>query len=413
MAKLPARLPLAKILTAIGGVYVAQSLVGGLTFVGIPAVLRADGMALEKLGLVSLLMLPWALKFLWAPWVERYRIRVDGTRRSRQVVVRGQFACAFGLAALAFAGPESVQALCALLAVVALASATVDIAVDAFAVEQLDAPDRGWGNAAQVGGGYLGMVLGGGTFLMLVPRAGWTLAMAIMAGAVLLFAVPFLLGREPASTVRAPPHTPSLGYAFRRSQVRRGLLVTLLFEAGVRLVQMLAGPLLVDKGLDLTLLGMVNGAGAVGAGLLGTALGGVTVRRLGAERAVLVAAGGQVVALLALAVAVTSGADVGVLTGLVVVKMFAMATGFVCLYALLMGWSSLKQAGVDFTLFQCADAAVAGLAGYGAALVAGRLGYGPTFLAAAGIAAVGLIGIRLLLIRQLPGLTHPALEPKV
>lgn len=123
----------------------------------------------------------------------------------------------------------------------------------------------------------------------------------------------------------------------------------------------------------------VKGAGAVGAGLLGTALGGALVRRLGAHSAVLAAAGGQFAALLALAVAVTAGADVRILAGLVVVKTLAMATGFVCPYALLMGWSSLKQVGVDFTVFQCADAAVAGLAGYGAALVAGRLGYGPAF----------------------------------
>ncbi|MFH3480738.1 MFS transporter [Xanthobacter variabilis] len=413
MAEIPARQPLFKILAAIGGVYVAQSLVGGLTFMGIPAVLRAEGVPLEKLGLVSLLMLPWALKFLWAPWVERYRIRPDGARRSRQVVARGQLACALGLAVLALAGSDNTQVLFTLLALVALASATVDIAVDAFAVEQLSATDRGWGNAAQVGGGYLGMVLGGGAFLMLVPRAGWTLAMAIMAGAVLLLATPFLLGREPTRAAGAQAHRPSLAYAFRRPDVRRGLLVTLLFEAGVRLVQMLAGPLLVDRGLDLTVLGMVNGAGAVGAGLLGTALGGALVRRLGAQSAVLAAAGGQVAALLALAGAVTAGADVRILAGLVVVKTLAMATGFVCLYALLMGWSSLKQAGVDFTVFQCADAAVAGLAGYGAALVAGRLGYGPAFLAAAGIAAVGLMGIRLLLIRQSPGLSHPVLEPKV
>lgn len=413
MAAPAAPLPLPKILAAIGGVYVAQSLVGGLTFMGIPAVLRTEGVPLETLGLVALLMLPWALKFLWAPWVERYRIRVDGTRRSRQVVARGQVACALALAALALAGPGNIRMLFALLALVALASATVDIAVDAFAVEQLSAADRGWGNAAQVGGGYLGLVLGGGAFLALVPHAGWAVATATMAGAVLLLALPFLFGREPARAPAPRPHTPSLSYALRRPQVRRGLLVTVLFEAGVRLVQMLAGPLLVDRGLDLSTLGLLNGAGAVGAGLLGTALGGMLVRRQGAQRALLMAAGGQVAALITLALAVSMGADITILAALVVVKTLAMATGFVCLYALLMGWSSLKQAGVDFTVFQCADAAVAGLAGYGAALVAGRLGYGPALLAAAGIAAAGLVGIRLLLSSHSPTLPRHAVESEV
>jgi MFS transporter (putative signal transducer) len=390
-------LPLWRILPSIGGIYVAQSLVGGLTFMGIPAVLRAQGVPLEQVGLVSLLMLPWALKFLWAPLAERWRIRPDGRRRTRQMVATGQMLCALGLAALALAGADVGRVMFGILALTALAAATVDIAVDAFAVEQLAVADRGWGNTAQVGGGYLGMVLGGGVFLALVPQLGWNVAAGLMAATVLLLALPLVFGAEPARPALANiPHRPSLAYAFARPEVRRGLLVTVLFEAGVRLVQPLAGPVLVDHGLDLSLIGLVNGAGAVGAGLLGTLIGGLAVRRMGAERAVLMAATAQVTAILALAGALMTGVGPLVLAGLVVAMTFAMAMGFVCLYALLMGLSSLRQAGVDFTLFQCADAAIAGLAGYGAALVAGRIGYGPSFLAAAAIAALGVLAIRLL-----------------
>lgn len=390
-------LPLWRVLPSIGGVYVAQSLVGGLTFMGIPAVLRAQGVPLEQVGLVSLLMLPWALKFLWAPLAERWRIRPDGRRRTRQMVAAGQMLCALGLATLAFAGAEADRFLFAILAMVALVAATVDIAVDAFSVEQLATADRGWGNAAQVAGGYLGMVLGGGVFLALVPWVGWTTAAGLMAATVLLLGIPLALGTEPSRPALAgPPHRPSLSYAFARPEVRRGLLITVLFEAGVRLVQPLVGPMLVDRGLDLSLIGIVNGAGAVGAGLLGTLIGGLAVRRMGAERAVLMAATIQVLAILALAGALITGAAPLVLAGLVVSMTLAMAMGFVCLYALLMGLSSLRQAGVDFTLFQCTDAAIAGLAGYGAALVAGRIGYAPSFLAAAGIAAIGVLAIGVL-----------------
>lgn len=407
----PPPLRLWRILPSIGGVYVAQSLISGITFMGIPAVLRAQGVPLEQVGLVSLLMLPWALKFLWAPLVERWRIRPDGRRRTRQMVAAGQMLCALGLAGLALAGADNWRLMFGILAMVALAAATVDIAVDAFAVEQLAVADRGWGNTAQVGGSYLGMVLGGGVFLALVPRVGWSAAAGVMAATVLLLALPLILGREPTRPALAATaaHRPSLAYALARPEVRRGLLVTVLFEAGVRLVQPLAGPVLVDRGLDLSLIGMVNGGGAVGAGLVGTLVGGLAVRRMGASRAVLVAAGAQVATILALAGGVLAGADPLVLAALVVAMTLAMAMGFVCLYALLMGLSSLRQAGVDFTLFQCADAAIAGLAGYGAALVAGHMGYGPTFLMAAGIAALGAIVIGLLLGRLH---TLPLLEQK-
>lgn len=390
-------LPLWRVLVAIGGVYVAQSLIGGVTFMGIPAVLRAEGAGLEQIGLVALLMLPWALKFLWSPLAERYRIRPDGTRRSRRLVGAGQMACAVLLAVLAFIGPQSVQVMFGVLALVATIAATVDIAADAFAVEQLAAENRGWGNTAQVGGGYLGMVLGGGLFLVLVPWVGWTVAMGVMALSMLVLATPFMLTPEPARTPPQEAHRPSLGFALRRPEVRAGLVIAVLFEGGVRLMQVLAGPFLVDRGLDLASIGLVNGIGGVIMGLTGTVLGGLLVRLAGAEKAVLVAAAAQALALALLAAGALLELPALPLAGLVMVKTMAMAMGFVTLYALLMGLSSLKQAGVDFTLFQCADAAVAGIAGFMAAGIAARFGYGVTFVAAAVVAVIGLLLLPLLI----------------
>ncbi|NDV48191.1 MFS transporter, partial [Yangia sp. PrR003] len=67
------------VIGAIGGVYVAQSVIGGVTWTGLPGVLRAQELPLDQIGLISLLVLPWALKFLWAPPVERFRLP-DGGR---------------------------------------------------------------------------------------------------------------------------------------------------------------------------------------------------------------------------------------------------------------------------------------------------------------------------------------------
>ena len=62
------------IVLAIGGLYVAQSVVGGITWTGLPAVMRERGLPLDQLGLLSLIALPWALKFLWSPAIDRYRL---------------------------------------------------------------------------------------------------------------------------------------------------------------------------------------------------------------------------------------------------------------------------------------------------------------------------------------------------
>lgn len=55
--------PLA-VLAAVGGLYVAQSVIGGITWIGLPAIMRSEGVPLDRIGLVSLIVLPWALKFL-------------------------------------------------------------------------------------------------------------------------------------------------------------------------------------------------------------------------------------------------------------------------------------------------------------------------------------------------------------
>ncbi|GGF70014.1 MFS transporter [Azorhizobium oxalatiphilum] len=394
-------LPLPRVLLAIGGVYVAQSLVGGLSFMGIPTALRAQGLGLEVLSLVSLLMLPWALKFIWAPYVERYRIRPDGRRRSRRVVIVGELLCVAALALAAVVGPQSLSILLAVMALVALASATVDIAADAFAIEQLSAANRGWGNVAQVGGAYFGILIGGGLFLWLLPYWGWTNSLLVMACGVLLLTIPFAFTQDPAPTIpqAGPAHRPSLGYALRRREVRFGLAITMLFELGVRLVQSVGGPLLVDRGVDLQLIGTLNAGGAVLAGLTGTIAGGLLVKGLGFRNAVVAAMSAQVLVLALYAGAVILVLPNEVLIGCSVALSFAMAMGFVALYAQLMGLSSLKQAGVDFTLFQCADAFMAGLAGFAGGQLAGRLGYGASFGLAAAVALVGLAVIPSLLRR--------------
>ena len=97
-----AQIPFSRVFVAIAGIYVAQSLVSGLTFQSFPAILRSSGAPLDQIGLVSLALLPWALKFLWAPAVERYRMG-GHRRRSRQIVIAGEIVVAAALLAAAAA----------------------------------------------------------------------------------------------------------------------------------------------------------------------------------------------------------------------------------------------------------------------------------------------------------------------
>ena len=147
--------------------YFAQGLPFGLFTQALPVMMRQQGYSLESIGLSNLLALPWVLKFLWAPWIDR----ISGPRR--RVIVPLNVVAAGLLAALAVVSPGAMVPLIVTVFLCNLAAATQDIATDALAVESLPPAERGIGNGVQVAGYRLGMVLGGGALVQLFDAKGW------------------------------------------------------------------------------------------------------------------------------------------------------------------------------------------------------------------------------------------------
>jgi MFS transporter (putative signal transducer) len=394
-------LPAWRVLLAIGGIYAAQGLVGAIAFRGVPAVLREHGVALDRIGLMSLVMLPWALKFLWAPWIERYRLPAEGPNRSGRIIVPGQVAICLVLLGLAAVTPGTAPALVlVLLGLIALCSATVDIACDGFAVEQLRRELRGLGNTMQVGGSYLGFLIGGGAFLLLVSTWSWEAGIIAMAAIVLLLSLPATTIPELRTQAEPRTHRPSLAYAWARPEVRIGLGVVVAFQLGLRLGQGMLTPFLVDRGFDLATLGLLFGAVGTVASVAGTAVAGLLLRRYDGDRVLIGCLILQFFLLVAFtAASVTPDLPREILAGLMLAKGAAAAAGFVALYTRMMGWSSLRQAGIDFTLFQCGDAGVAAVTGILAGLLAQHYGYRACFAAAACLSLSALVVVPLLLRR--------------
>jgi MFS transporter (putative signal transducer) len=389
----------APVLLVIAGVYVSQSLVTGVAMQGLPALLRAGGASLQQLGMVSLLMLPWAFKFLWAPWLERYRLPSQSGQatRSRRLIVVGQLLLAALFVGMAgttsplAAGTAAVLPLLGLMLLAALIAATTDIACDGFAVDRLPPGARGWANVMQVGGSYVGLVLGSGLFLLISAQVGWSVAWLTLAVIIVGLTLPWMRVRETAvttaSTATAAPR-PSLRQAWQRPAVRAGVLLTVLLALGPRLALGLIGPRLLDHGVSLSMLGYLNGAGGVAAGIGGALLGGLLVKRYGAWGALRIALAVQLLALLGLAWAPVS---VAALMALALLFSLALSGAFVASYTLLMHCAAGSQAGVDFTLFQCVDALVAVVLGMAGGWLAQQAGYSACFALAATATAAALL----------------------
>lgn len=377
------------IFTAIGGLYVAQSVIGGITWSGLPAVMRAEGLPLDRIGLLSLIILPWALKFLWSPAVERFRLPPQGRNRTGTVVLVGGLVSVAGLFLVGAIGPASLLPVLACLTIVAFAASTVDIACDGFAVQSLAKEHHGWGNAAQVGGAYLGSAIGAGLFLVLVDAIDWRFAVWSMALLLLVLGLPFFLGPANSNKDAVREHTPSLAAAWRRPEIRRGLLVAAIYVVAQKASLGMVGPFLIDAGLDLSTVGLLNGIGSMFVGVAAAVAGGALVRALGVRKVLVLALALQAAALFFFSVYDFQDAQSKTILMVVAIASSSgfMALGFVALYAQFMRWSDPRQAGVDFTLFQCMDALVSMAGGIVAGYVAEYLGYG-IFFAAAGLVAV-------------------------
>ena len=185
--------------------YFAQGLPSGLIAKALPALLRDQGVSLSLIGFTSALALPWALKFLWAPLVDRY-----GTRRQWLLGLNGlTMALMLVVASRDFAAwIDRLPWLLAVLFCANVVSATQDIATDGYAVTMLKPRWRGLGNSIQVVGYKLGMVMGSGGLLWLVAHHGWQASYGGLACLMLLVIVPVLFMEDARTpTQQAATHT--------------------------------------------------------------------------------------------------------------------------------------------------------------------------------------------------------------
>ena len=172
----------------LGTLYLTQGLPYGFFVQALPVMMRKQGVSLEDIGLASLLALPWALKFLWAPLVDGLGWPRVGRRRSWILPLQGLSIITLAL----LAGVDPAAGLGLVLAgvfVVNLLSATQDIATDGLAVTILRPEERGLGNGLQVAGYRVGMIIGGGLLLVVHDRLGWPLVFMTMAGVLALASV--------------------------------------------------------------------------------------------------------------------------------------------------------------------------------------------------------------------------------
>ena len=260
----------------------------------LPIWLATHGVPVELIGLLPLAGLPYAIKFLWAPLLDRWPIPWPDRRRGWIALL--QLLLGVSIASLALlqpsTNPRTLAAIGLVALVVAVLSATQDIVIDAYRTDLLPEPERGAGAAANSLGFRGGTLILGSGALLIAGGAGYPLAF-VAAGLLMLLLIPCTLAApslpplgQPVGNLRQAVLGPVRDF-LGRTGARRAvqiLALVLLYRLPDGLLAPMGGPFLVAEGLSAGQIGLIKSALGVIATMVGVVLGGVLFGRLGMNR---------------------------------------------------------------------------------------------------------------------------------
>lgn len=379
--------------------YMSQFLAIGFLFTALAAITRERGMSLDDIGVIYVLGMVWAVKFVWAPLVDRFGSKRLGHYRSWLVVT--QPAAALAIVAIApFDVIENLWIILGILALVAILSATQDVATDALAVRSMTGRSRGTINGVQVGAGFVGDIVGGGLVLVVYDVVGWVPAILTLAivTAIPIAAIARFREADLIQVERQPAPRPSMRSLFRqRGAARWAFVLTPLMALGMPGAYGLVTVILIDSGVSVSGVGLLTnvfgGMIAIGASIVAGAL----IHQLGRKRSLILYGLGQIVAIASLLPVVSTGSMAWVLLALVLLNVFNTA-GYAAMYTVNMDYARAGSAGSDFTV-QTSISNALRFAGAGMILgFAESFGYSWALVLCMGMVLVGVLAIAWLFI---------------
>ncbi len=250
--------------------------------------MKDQGVDLTLIGIFSLVGLPYTLKFLWAPVMDRFVPPFLGRRRGW--ILTCQIALIAALSCLAVTSPSRAPWSVAVAAFfVAFFSASQDIAIDAYRRDLLRDEELGLGSSLAVNGYRVGMLVAGALAATLADRMPWRLVYLLMAGAMGIGVVTTLLSPNPEDdppppeTIRDAVVQPFLEY-FRRQGAWVMLAFILLYKIGDSMASEMLNPFYLDIGFTKTQIGAVAKLFGFWATIIGGLGGGVLILKLGINR---------------------------------------------------------------------------------------------------------------------------------
>ena len=266
--------------------YIAQAVPSSFLSTALQVLMRENNFSLTTIGLLQLVKLPWIIKFLWAPMVDRCCVTVNDYKRT---IIVSELVYAALLLTIGFLHVSTDIYFIIFLVVLSLVtSGTQDVATDALAVLTFKKSDKSMVNSMQSMGSFGGALLGGGVLLMALHRYGWQTVLPFLAIFVLIALLPLLFNKH--LTINEKPKETKAKKAdfiwfFTQKGIWKQIVFLVIYYAGIFGTLSLLRSFLVDHGYNMKEIGLISGILGTGVAFFASWGAGFFVRKYGVFKA--------------------------------------------------------------------------------------------------------------------------------
>lgn len=263
-----------------------------LTGATLQAWFTQSGVNLATIGALSLLGIPYVWKFAWAPLLDKWVPPLLGRRRG-WILVTQIILCGL-LVSIAHFNPNTAPHVIACIALgIAMASATQDIAFDAYRTDILSPEERGLGSAIYTFAYRIAMLVAGGGALIVADYAGWRITYELMAVLIALTVIITFMAPEEPQQRQGLDFISAIVQPFKNLLTRERIGIILLFVLTYKIgdalaLSLMSNFLLRGLGFSLTEVGLAFKTFGLLATIIGSFVGGICLLRLNLFKALLI-----------------------------------------------------------------------------------------------------------------------------
>lgn len=358
---------------------------------------------ITSIGLMTLVSVPYTLKPLWAPLLDRFYLPILDRRRSWMLIT--QIGLLVSLVALAACQPQNHLIVIAIIALlVGILGATQDIAIDAYRTDVLLPEERGLASSLFVGGWRVGALLAGGVALIVAQHLGWAITYVLFASLMLLgilatWRCPAVASERLPMTLKAAIVEPFKEFWQRSGSVLL-LSIVITYKLGNAFALSLISAFLIKHlHFSLQTVGSVSKIYGSIATITGMVLGGIILTKVRLYPALLILGILQLLANLGFMSLAWYGQNHSLLVGVITIEHLTSGMATAAFLAFLMALCDMRYTATQFALLSALDALGRSFLGPIGGFVAHHWGW------------VSYFGISLLM--GIPGLILLTLAPKL